>query len=105
MSHQEVNHGSRLRASGQLGPGAPGRAQPSLSSRVPLSVTRRILLACCLAAITAAVGAAPATAAERKVPPLFYGANWDGDFAKLASDQMRESQHANMAESGVESVR
>ena len=57
-------------------------------------------------AAVALAAAAPASAQEtRKVPPLFYGANWDADVEKLATDQVRSEQNARMAQTGVESIR
>jgi hypothetical protein len=46
-----------------------------------------------------------AAAAQRAVPPLFYGANWDGEIEMNAPDSLRDSENARMARSGVESVR
>jgi hypothetical protein len=66
----------------------------------------RRLLPLLVAAAAALAAAAPAAAQEsRRVPPLFYGANWDGDVEKLATDQVRWTQNGRMAESGVETVR
>ena len=58
-----------------------------------------------LAVAAAVLAAAPASAATRTVPPLFYGANWDAEIEKHASEGLRDSEGARMATSGVESTR
>ena len=63
-------------------------------------------LAILLAAAVALLAALPATAsAQRTVPPLFYGANWDGEIEVNAPDSVRDAENARMAKSGVESKR
>ena len=59
-----------------------------------------VLAAACLAALTST-----AAAQERVVPPLFFGANWDGELEFNSPDSVREQESARMARSGVESVR
>lgn len=56
--------------------------------------------ATCLAVLPAAAGAQ-----ERLVPPLFFGANWDGELEFNSPVTVREAESARMARSGVESVR
>ena len=64
----------------------------------------RVPLALVLA--TALLGVLPASAqVERRVPALFYGANWDGEIEKNAPDTLRFAENERMATSGVESVR
>jgi hypothetical protein len=61
--------------------------------------TLAAVLAACLAAL-------PATAAAQcAVPPLFFGANWDGELEFNSPESVREQESARMARSGVESVR
>jgi hypothetical protein len=56
--------------------------------------------AACLVALPAS-----ASAQERTVPPLFFGANWDGELEFNSPTTVREQESARMARSGVESVR
>jgi hypothetical protein len=64
-------------------------------------------LATLLAVAAACLVALPAGAAaqERVVPPLFFGANWDGELEFNSPTTVREQESARMARSGVESVR
>ena len=63
-------------------------------------------LAILLAAAVALLAAMPASAAaQRVVPPLFYGVNWDGEIETNASDAVRDTENARMARSGVETKR
>jgi hypothetical protein len=62
-------------------------------------------LAILLAVAAALAAVPPAAAASRTVPPLFYGANWDGEIEKNAPDGLRESESARMATHGVETTR
>ena len=63
-------------------------------------------LAILLAAAVALLVALPASAsAQRAVPPLFYGVNWDGEIELNAPETLRDSENARMAKSGVESKR
>lgn len=63
-------------------------------------------LATLLAAAAALLVLLPAAAsAQRAVPPLFYGANWDGEIELIAPDSVRDAENARMAKSGVESKR
>ena len=63
-------------------------------------------LATLLAAAAALLAAVPGTAAaQRAVPPLFYGANWDAEVETNAPDSLRDAEAARMARSGVESKR
>ncbi|HEX8052686.1 MAG TPA: glycosyl hydrolase [Thermoleophilaceae bacterium] len=68
-------------------------------------MTRSALLA--VAAACLALAALPATAGAQKrlVPPLFFGANWDGELEFNSPESVREAETARMARSGVESVR
>jgi hypothetical protein len=50
------------------------------------------------------VAAAPASA-RRSVPPVFFGANWDGNIAFSAPPDVQAAQFGRMARAGVESVR
>jgi hypothetical protein len=71
-----------------------------------LYVTRALALLAVAATLLAATSAASAQEpAARAVPPLFYGANWDGEIEENASADLRWRENARMAESGVESVR
>jgi hypothetical protein len=66
-------------------------------------VTRVALL---LAVAAACLAALPASAsAQRSVPPLFFGANWDGELEFNSPVTVREQESERMARSGVESVR
>jgi hypothetical protein len=68
-----------------------------------LNVTR---LATLLAAAAALLVAMPGSAAaQRAVPSLFFGANWDGEVEMVAPDSVRDAEAARMAKSGVESER
>lgn len=68
-----------------------------------MSVTRlAALLALAAASLVAMPGVA---AAQRAVPPLFYGANWDAEIETMAPDNVRDVENARMARSGVESKR
>lgn len=63
-------------------------------------------LAILLGAAAALLAAMPAgAAAQRAVPPLFYGVNWDGEIEMNASDSIRDAEAARMAKSGVETKR
>jgi hypothetical protein len=63
-------------------------------------------LATLLAAVAALLAFLPGTAAaQRSVPPLFFGANWDAEIENNASDALRDAENARMARSGVESER
>src|SRR5919201_7115180 len=83
-----------------IGAGLRNPGYPRVSQ---MAVTCRTLaVAAALVALLAA--AAPASAAERRVPQGFFGVMWDGS-AVNAPDDVQESQWALMASSGVESVR
>ncbi|HEX8743159.1 MAG TPA: glycosyl hydrolase [Thermoleophilaceae bacterium] len=59
-----------------------------------------------LAAAAALLVAMPASAAaQRAVPPLFYGANWDAEIEMVAPESIRDAENARMARSGVETKR
>ena len=76
---------------------------PFVPCGVLVNVTRLAIL---LAVAVALLAALPAgAAAQRAVPPLFYGANWEGEIEMNAPDSLRDAEHARMATSGVESVR
>lgn len=63
-------------------------------------------LAALLALAAALLVAMPGTAAaQRAVPPLFYGVNYDAEIEMMAPDTVRDAEHARMARSGVESKR
>ncbi len=63
-------------------------------------------LATLLAAAAALLVLLPAAAsAQRAVPPLFYGANWDGEIEMHAPESLRDAENARMAKSGVETKR
>jgi hypothetical protein len=67
-------------------------------------VTRLVTLLAVAAALLA-VAPAAASAQGRAVPPLFYGANWDGEIELHSTDSVRDAENARMARSGVESSR
>ena len=67
-----------------------------------MSVTR---LASVLAVVVVLLAVPAPAAAERTVPPLFYGANWDADVEKNAPEGLRDAEGERMATSGVESLR
>lgn len=56
-----------------------------------------------LAAVLALAPAA--SAAERTVPPRFYGANWDAEIQRNASPAVIEREAGRMAATGVETMR
>ena len=59
-----------------------------------------------LAVAAALLAALPGTAAaQRAVPPLFYGMNWDGEIETNAPDSLRDAENARMATHGVEAQR
>lgn len=68
-------------------------------------MTRVVSLLAAAAALLAAAVPATAQPPAAKVPPLFYGANWDGEIERNAPNDLRWRENARMAESGVESVR
>ena len=85
------------------------RVHSASSSRSPpilaRPLTARFTSTAAALALVAALLATPAAAAPRRVPPQFFGANWDGPVAFAASDGLQDQQFARMAAAGVESVR
>ncbi|MDQ3936406.1 MAG: glycosyl hydrolase [Actinomycetota bacterium] len=66
-------------------------------------VRRLGLLLAVAAALSAAMPAG--AAAQRAVPPLFYGMNWDGEIEANGSEMLRDAEHGRMATHGVETLR